>query len=390
MKPITLRTGVWCAIALVCTLAVQPSVVRAQGSGWTIQPTPMRGLHSNGTPSSLSSVSCFSSSSCIASGRGVSRRGYIIPLADVWNGTAWRHMVIPNPTNSADSELLGMSCLTATFCLAVGFGSYPTASITEKPIAETWDGTAWTVHMGVLPAGTSRALFSGVSCITATQCSVVGAYSSPGGSTPDTPLAEVWLDGSGWRRHTVPSPSGATAASLNSVVCSAANSCTAVGYYVSSTSQVLPLVETWNGTAWTAQSAPGTGQLNALACTGTAPCMAVGCNSSTIGCAGGPPLVELWDGTSWTVGPAPDGTSLQGVSCTSATTCTAVGLNGTGTYATAWDGTSWTDQATPNPSGSIGAVLNGIVCLSATSCEAVGNYQPSVGLQYTLAEVYSG
>jgi hypothetical protein len=118
--------------------------------------------------------------------------------------------------------------------------------------------------------------------------------------------------------------------------------------------------------------------------------MAVGCDSSTIGCAGGPPLVELWDGTSWTVGPAPDGTYLQGVSCTSGTTCTAVGLNGTGTFATAWDGTSWTDQATPNPSGSIEAVLNGIVCLSVTSCEAVGHYQPSVGLQYTLAEVFAG
>jgi hypothetical protein len=390
MKPTTFRTGACCAIALACALAVQPSVVGAQGTGWTIQPTPMRGQHSNGTPSSLSSVSCFSTSSCIASGQGVNRRGYIVPLADVWNGTAWGHMLIPNPTNSVDSEILGMSCLSATSCLAVGFGTYPTASITEKPIAERWDGSVWTVQVGVVPVGSSRALFNSVSCISTTQCSVVGEYSSPGSSTPDTALAEVWIFGSGWHRHPVPSPSGATAASLNSVVCSAASACTAVGYYVSSTSQVLPLVETWNGRVWTAQSAPGTGQLNALACTGAAPCMAVGCDSSTIGCAGGPPLVELWDGTSWTLGPAPDGTYLQGVSCSSGTTCTAVGLNGTGTFATAWDGTSWTDQATPNPSGSIEAVLNGIVCLSVTSCEAVGHYQPSVGLQYTLAEVFAG
>ena len=118
--------------------------------------------------------------------------------------------------------------------------------------------------------------------------------------------------------------------------------------------------------------------------------MAVGCNSSTIGCSGGPPLVELWDGTSWTVGPTPDGTSLQGVSCTSATTCTAVGVNGTGTYATAWDGTNWTDQTTPNPSGSIEAALNAVVCLSVTACEAVGNYEPSAGFEYTLAEVFAG
>ena len=236
MKPIRLRAGAGWVIALACVLIVQSNVVRAQGTGWTIQPTPMRGQHSNGTPSSLSSVSCFSTSSCIASGRGVNRRGYIVPLADVWNGTAWGHMLIPNPTASVDSEILGMSCLSATFCLAVGFGTYPTASVTEKPVAEQWDGTAWKVIVGLVPSGSTRALFNGVSCISTTQCSVVGEYSSSGTSTPNTPLAEVWLGGSGWHRHTAQSPSGATAASLNSVVCSGVSACTAVGYYVSSTS----------------------------------------------------------------------------------------------------------------------------------------------------------
>jgi hypothetical protein len=384
MKPVTLRTTVCSVIALACALAVPPSVVGAQGIGWTIQSTP-----TDQDPSSLSSVSCFSATSCIAAGRSTNLKGYTVPTAEHWNGTTWSRLGVPNPKQSTDAELLGMSCLSAPFCFAVGFATYPFSTTPQLPMAEIRSATSWTVHLGVSPPGAARGLFKGVSCINTTHCTVVGEYSSPSTSTPNTPLAENWF-GTGWAPKPAPSPSGATAASLNSVVCSALNACTAVGDYVSSTSQVLPLAEKWNGTRWALQSVPGAGQLLALACTGTTSCIAVGCATSTVGCAGGPPLVELWDGTSWTVGPAPDGTYLQGVSCTSATTCTAVGASSTGTYATAWNGTTWTDQTTPNPTGATAPVLNGIFCVSVTSCEAVGSYLDNSSLQHTLAEVYAG
>ena len=385
MKPVILRTAVCSVIALACALAVQPSVVGAQGTGWTIQNTP-----TDQDPSSLSSVSCFSATSCVASGRSTNLKGYTVPTAEHWNGTTWSRLSVPNPKQSTDAELLGMSCLSSPFCFAVGFATYPFSTTPQLPIAEVRSSSSlWTAHLGVSPPGAARGLFNGVSCVSTTHCTVVGEYSSPGTSTPNTPLAENWF-GTGWAPKTAPSPSGATAASLNGVVCSATNACTAVGYYVSSTSQVLPLAEKWNGTRWALQSVPGAGQLLALACTATTSCMAVGCATSTIGCAGGPPLVELWNGTSWTVGPAPDGTYLQGVSCTSATTCIAVGASSTGTYATAWDGTTWTDQTTPNPTGATSPVLKGIFCISVTSCEAVGSYLDSTSLQHTLAEVYAG
>jgi hypothetical protein len=385
MKPVTLRTAVCSVVALACALALQPSLVGAQGIGWTIQNTP-----TDQAPSSLSSVSCFTASSCIAAGRSTNPKGYTVPAAEHWNGSAWDRLTLPDPKQSTDAELLGMSCLVAPFCFAVGFATYPYSTTPQLPIAEVRSASAvWSVHLGISPPGAARGLFNGASCVSTTHCMVVGEYSRPGTSTPNTPLAESWF-GTGWAPKTAPLPAGATAASLESVICSATNACTAVGYYISSTSQVLPLVETWNGTKWAVKSVPGSGQLLALACTGTTSCIAVGCATTTIGCAGGPPLVELWDGTNWTVGPTPDGTYLNDVSCTSATTCVAVGASSAGTYATGWDGTSWTDQTTPNPTGATAPVLNGISCVTATSCEAVGSYLDSTSVQETLAEVYAG
>ncbi len=348
----------------------------------------MRGQHSNGTPAGLTSVACFSATDCIAVGHGINRRGYIVPWADDWDGSTWGHMTIPSPSSSTDGELLGMSCPTTAFCFAVGFGTYPTSAAPEKPVSAKWDGTTWSVNVAFHPPGAARTVFNGVSCDSATHCMAVGQYSA-NSSTLDTALSETWSSGT-WTKHPAAIPTGASATSFNAVLCSAANACTAVGSYVDSTSDVLPLVETWNGSKWKLQSAPGSGQLLALSCSGTAPCMAVGCATGNAGCAGGPPLVELFDGTSWTVGPAPDGEYLQGVSCTSATTCTAVGQAGGFTYATAWDGTGWTDQATPNPSGSMSADLAGVTCLSVTQCEAVGSYVDSMGNPYTLAEGYAG
>ncbi len=102
----------------------------------------------------------------------------------------------------------------------------------------------------------------------------------------------------------------------------------------------------------------------------------------------------------WTIQPTPNPSgvrevNLNGVSCTSASTCTAVGLSlaGSGpivTLAEAWNGASWATEATPNPSGTTGAVLNGVSCVSATACTAVGYFSDSSGNTKTLAEAWNG
>src|SRR5262249_58523763 len=102
---------------------------------------------------------------------------------------------------------------------------------------------------------------------------------------------------------------GAVFSNLFGVSCTAADACTAAGYYTNGLRHIHPLAERWDGTSWRIQAAP-----------------------------------------------SPLGRPLSGffaVSCTSATACTAVGAqtDATGTTALAerWDGTSWRVQATPNP-----------------------------------------
>ncbi len=47
-------------------------------------------------------------------------------LAEGWDGTKWAVQTTPNPTGaSGDSDLSGISCASATACMAVG--AYPTA-----------------------------------------------------------------------------------------------------------------------------------------------------------------------------------------------------------------------------------------------------------------------
>jgi len=72
--------------------------------------------------------------------------------------------------------------------------------------------------------------------------------------------------------------------SLASVSCASAIECTAVGYYETIASVTGPdfvWVETWNGTAWTAQPAPSPARaadsvLGAVSCSSPTYCVATG------------------------------------------------------------------------------------------------------------------
>ena len=384
MKHVTLRTTVFSVIVLVCALAAQPTVVGAQGTGWTIQSTP-----TDQDPSSLSSVSCFNAKSCVAAGRSTNLQGNTVPAAEHWNGKKWSRSSLPNPKQSTDAELLGMSCLSSPFCFAVGFATYPSSATPQLPIAEVRGSFAvWSVHLGVSPAGAALGRFNGASCISTTHCMVVGEYSSPGTNTLNTPLAETWF-GTGWapkrplpgwghggfaqqrrlqhdqrlhgcrllRQQHKSSPAAGREVEWQQMVASTRSRRRAVArarlhwHYIMHRSRLCYFDDRL-------RRRPVVGR-------------AVERN-------------EL-DGRAGTGRHVP-----ERVSCTSATTCVAVGANGTGTYATVWNGTAWADQTTPNPTGATSSVLNGVFCVSVTSCEAVGSYLDSASQQHTLAEVYAG
>src|SRR5581483_5529676 len=142
----------------------------------------------------------------------------------------------------------------------------------------------------------------------------------------------------------VPNPTTphGTPAGLNGVSCASRTACAAVGREVIKR-RIRPLIEWWNGSSWSTQSAP----------------MPVGAT----------------------------GAILNAVSCASATRCEAVGEwhAATGqihTLAEAWNGKAWTVQDTVDVTGARSTVLSGVSCPSTTSCEAVGS---AAGAKATLA-----
>ena len=156
-----------------------------------------------------------------------------------------------------------------------------------------------------------------------------------------------------------------------------------------------PLIEHWDGTAWTRVPAAGPADnLSAVAAVSATDVWAFG--TYNINAA----VAEHWDGSSWqqVTMPVPQGTEeveLEGAAARSATDVWAVGTQaGSGTnhgYRTLvehWDGTAW--KVVPSPSPPRGpAQLGGVAVLSPKNAWAVGWYKGPNALQ-TLVLHWNG
>jgi hypothetical protein len=365
------------------------------GVSWTLQKTanPV-----DDASSVLDGLSCTAIDSCIAVGYYLDSDRWVT-LAEDWNGDAWSVLVTPNPTRSILASLYGVSCSSATSCTAVGDAVYSSRKLLAATLAEAWNGETWTIQstpnrVGMVDIDTLES----VVCSSARSCLAVGYCTHLVGAGAST-LAESW-NGSTWTIQTTPSP-GRSFSSLSGVSCNSTKACRAVGDYRNPTGTYLSLSEVSNSVTWSVQANPlPTGvvssDLASVSCSSPTACVAVGsyANSSSTKI----PLAEEWDGTAWNVQSIADPTGarhnvLESVSCSSPTACTAVGQsdnkNGTVTLAEGWNGSDWTIQTTPNPSGK-GAELSRVSCSSATACTAVGYYLTDSDLSETLAEVWNG
>ena len=223
-----------------------------------------------------------------------------------------------------------------------------------------------------------------VSCTSRTACTAVGS-SFTDDPQVTVPLVERW-NGAAWSIQPTP-PKPATGL-LFAVSCTSAAACTAVGKIDTSSGDTLPLAEDWNGARWSIQRVPrpfvdgslDDATLDAVSCTSKVACIAVGQDDTS-----DQPLAERWNGSTWSIqrtpSPSVNGGGLVAVSCRSKTTCTAVGSFGTGDCSVPlverWNGSRWSLQSSPAlpACGSLDdSGFNGVSCLSRTICTAVGNY----------------
>jgi hypothetical protein len=376
--------------------AFQALAERWNGSSWAIQPTPRL---PGGAMGQLSGVTCTSATGCLAVGYAnpnVFNNQSPATLAERWNGSTWSIQPTPSPRGAAASELNAASCVSPSACIAVGITSNSRG--TPLALAQRWNGHAWSTQPTPSPADGGNLI--GVSCPSRSSCLAVGGHGNPFISVPPGTLAERW-NGTRWRITPTPNPPGG-GWFLTAVSCTSPSACTAVGGRLTPPGQPSgTLAERWNGHTWSIQPTPnppghGVKLLNSVACTSRSSCMAVGNEFNPATGAGLGTLAERWDGRTWrivpTVKPAPAGgnAALNGVACTSASACTAVGNQTLAkTLAERWNGRTWQVQATPNPAGGQNITLGGVACPARTVCTAFGENDTGSG-PLTLAERWSG
>ena len=197
-----------------------------------------------------------------------------------------------NVPSTSDDTLTSVSCVGSSFCLAVG----GTSSV---PVAETWNGTAWSVVPVALPSGITGGVLSSVSCVATNLCETLGTAFNGSGNT---------IFGNQWNGSTLslttaatPTASGPTPVpSASGMSCVSATWCLAVGVNDTQTTASAPFSEVWNGTAWSLVTTPapttGLGSLlHGVSCAGQNFCEAVGQTNGA-----GPlnqNLIETWNGS---------------------------------------------------------------------------------------------
>ncbi len=219
---------------------------------------------------------------------------------------------------------------------------------------------------------------------TASPTATATATPTTATATPTATATAIAICTPTWRIEPNPGPNNS--AELRGLAAVAANDVWAVGNYQSGGYQ--PLVEHWNGAAWSLVAfptpAPGTSWLNAVAAVAADDVWAVG--SST-----GGTLIAHWDGVSWALVPAPNPEgglgSLAALTVLAADDIWAVGTYPSAGYLTSlvmhWDGTQWTIVPSPNRPADDNPLL-GVAAVAPNDIWAVG------GGQRTLIEHWDG
>ena len=241
-------------------LTEHPMVVVRSGSTWRSQRLPLP-LGLRNQSASLSSVSCVSTTSCVAVG---GLRSETDALIEVLSNGSWSATALAPPAHAPRIALSGVTCSAGPSCVAVGayWGTDPGFS---RPLVATWTGTSWhTVKLAVPPSASHNVAFTtpmlrSVSCASPSSCVAAGFY--PTGFDATAPLVES-LSGGRWQASTPPAPAGANWTLLWGVWCAAQGSCTAVGEADGS-----PLAEVLAGGNWSSTSVG----LPAAAAEGVAP-----------------------------------------------------------------------------------------------------------------------
>jgi hypothetical protein len=383
------------------------------GGTWSAMESPLPSNAESGSFSEVESVSCPSDAWCVAVGIYANTSGREDSFIDILSGTSLTSIEAPVPSDaqpetSADTFLKSVDCQSVGDCVA--FGAYKNGAGTSHPVGffDTLANGTWTPQTAPQPSDASvnqNVISEVVSCPADGPCAATANYENSNARVQAEVLAQ---SASGtWSAEAAPLPSdAATGTNLSSdaraISCST-GVCVMGGEYSDSGGQTKGLLDRFNGTQWTAITAPqpsnaGTGtdqfaEIAGVSCTFDG---CVGAGDYEDSATGERPMINTMDATgnvTATEGPQPadmaTGSStsgfFNGVSCLSLNQCTAVGeyetsaLTNDVSLIDSMSGGVWTNTVAPLPSNaatgaSASSSLRVVSCPVRGACQSAGEY----------------
>ena len=203
-------TNVSCASPSFCAAGDEDGDIRIwNGTSWSIDHQVVPGSTSGGAHA----ISCPTATFCMAVN--------LLGNAIIWDGNAFS---APQPITPNGEQLAAVSCASPTFCMALDGPSKTWL---------TWNGSSWSTPqpMGAYQPDPNSIFLNGLSCPTATFCVAVGSNGTVSewhGATW-SPAQSIDANLANFRGPAAVTTNEHPNLGLESIACPAANLCVAVG-----------------------------------------------------------------------------------------------------------------------------------------------------------------
>jgi hypothetical protein len=216
----TQLSGVACPGPTTCFLVGNRATAKGGGVFERWDNGTLSALPEAGLQSAMTDLDCPSVTMCVAV--GATDENFAELRIQTYDGAHWTDAGAAVPSDTSD--LSSVSCASTTSCMATG-GYYDEDARQWSPLAETWNGTTWTKQPN---PPTDYYGAHDVACPAVNDCVIVGTAGA-GTAKFTTAIALTW-DGSQWADEAVPR-AGHYSNSLDAVSCWGPTQCRAVGYW---------------------------------------------------------------------------------------------------------------------------------------------------------------
>jgi hypothetical protein len=211
------------------------------GTAWT---ATTRALPAAGDSAVVNGLSCATASDCVLAGGLETRNGKQSAYAARWTGASLARLAVPAPARTASPMLTAVSCPSTTACAVTGLDFSSATGAAGLAFTDILRHGTWSLAKVGWPTGTTTSELLGLSCLSATWCMAAGNI---GGA-----VAVLVYNGRSWSVQHLPAPAKGYADYLGGVSCVTQKSCVALGDIGPvKKDQLDPLGARWQGRAWT-------------------------------------------------------------------------------------------------------------------------------------------